>query len=228
MTPAASKASRFALPVSYVVIAAYWIACAIRESSVPTTIAMVPGSVAIKALIASALIFPLLHWSGEPPEVLGLRSKPLLRPLLLGLAFGALLFVLSSILVGPIMKALLGGEPMSKTLLTLLLEPRNLPFWFAGALLAGYVEELMRIFVITRFERLGRPALVAALLVDSIAFGLIHRYQGLSAVVTNLLFGIGMGVLFLRRRSAVELMTAHAVNDLIAISLALATLKPGA
>jgi membrane protease YdiL (CAAX protease family) len=100
-------------------------------------------------------------------------------------------------------------------------------FVMLTGLLAGYSEELIRIFVLTRCEAaLGRAGLAAALVVDSIVFGLTHRYQGMSGVVTNVVFAIVIGVFFLRRRSALEVMVAHAVNDLIAISLAFAMAPP--
>ncbi len=66
---------------------------------------------------------------------------------------------------------------------------------------AGFGEEIIwRGFVMTRVAGLlgkGRRAWVASLLITSIAFGLLHLYQGASGVVMNGITGLLLGTLFI-------------------------------
>ena len=66
---------------------------------------------------------------------------------------------------------------------------------------AGFGEEIIwRGFVMTRVAGLlgkGRRAWVASLLITSIAFGLLHFYQGASGVVMTGTTGLLLGTLFL-------------------------------
>ena len=152
-----------------------------------------------------------------------MRRTPWFRPTLIGLALGLAFFVLFNVLVGPIMHSVFRGPPTPTAVLTLLREPTNFPFWLTTALLAGYGEELIRIFALTRFERAwARSGVMIALGVDSVVFGLTHRYQGVAGMITTGLSGLAWGLIFLRRRSATEVMVSHAFFDTISILLAFA------
>jgi len=50
-------------------------------------------------------------------------------------------------------------------------------------------------------------------------FGVGHTYQGLAAVITNVLQGLLFAGVYLRKRSAWEPVVAHAVFHLIGITL---------
>jgi hypothetical protein len=72
----------------------------------------------------------------------------------------------------------------------------------------------------TRFEKLsGRSGLVFALILGSLVFGLGHTYQGLDAVLANAIQGLLFALVYLRKRAAWEPVVAHAVYDLIGITL---------
>src|SRR5205085_1551 len=92
-------------------------------------------------------------------------------------------------------------------------EPRNLLAWLPiGIFGGGVVEELQRIFIFTRFEkRLGRPGLIFGIVLSSTMFGLGHRYQGLAIAISTAVSGLVFAFVYLRRRSALEPITAHAL-----------------
>jgi membrane protease YdiL (CAAX protease family) len=98
-------------------------------------------------------------------------------------------------------------------------DPRHLFAWLPISVFAGgFVEELQRVFVLTRFEkRFGRPGLVFAILASSAVFGHGHLYQGVGTAIGTGLAGVTYSLLYLRRRSALEPMAAHACADVIAV-----------
>lgn len=90
-------------------------------------------------------------------------------------------------------------------------------FWMALVGLVGgaYREELLRAFCLTRFERVfGRPGLLAAMAIDSVVFGLGHRYQGDAAVVFSAVMGLGYAGIFVRSRRVIDAMLAHGAWNL--------------
>jgi membrane protease YdiL (CAAX protease family) len=87
-----------------------------------------------------------------------------------------------------------------------------------GILGGGLTEELSRIFVLTRFEKaFQRPGLYVALIFSSVIFGIGHLYQGTGAAISTGIYGVVIGLIFIRRRSALEVITAHAFSDVLAI-----------
>ena len=98
-------------------------------------------------------------------------------------------------------------------------EPTNLLAWIPiGIFGGGVVEELQRIFIFTRFEKwLGRPGLILGIVLSSVMFGLGHRYQGLGIAIGTGISGGLLALLYLRRRSAIEPITAHAFSDVLAM-----------
>jgi membrane protease YdiL (CAAX protease family) len=84
----------------------------------------------------------------------------------------------------------------------------------------GFSEELWRIFVLTRFEKLlGRTGLIFALIAGSIIFGVGHLYQGVNSVITVGIVGFLYSLVYLRKRLALEAIIAHATYDIIAVLL---------
>jgi len=97
----------------------------------------------------------------------------------------------------------------------LLKTPRDAAIFAVVVVLAGGVrEEVQRAFLLHRFERwLGGG--VVGVIVVSLAFGSGHYLQGVDAVVATTILGALWGVVYLRRRSAVAPMVAHAGFDLL-------------
>jgi membrane protease YdiL (CAAX protease family) len=162
----------------------------------------------------------LLFLQREQPGNLGFTSEKWVKQLGIGLFFGAVMFVLinvglNSILNGIFPRTSDGGVP----LLSYFSDIRNLYAWLLiGILGGGFVEELMRIFVLTRFEKaFGIAGLYGALLVSSIVFGIGHLYQGTGSAISTGLSGLILGMIFIRRRSAIEVITIHAFADVLSI-----------
>ena len=215
--------------ISVAVILAQWIAKAIANTTyVDTRFARISSmqGLARMALTNSAFVVIsvnlLLVLSRERYGDLGFHRRRLLRQIGLGALFGVLMFTLDTLLINPVASAL-APETASQGIDMGVFFGRlsYVPIWLAIALLkGGFAEELWRIFGLTRFEKLfGRTGLVLALIASSLVFGLGHAYQGLGTVLANGVHGLLYAGVYLRRRSAWEPVVAHAVFDLIGVTL---------
>ena len=101
--------------------------------------------------------------------------------------------------------------------------------FFVMAIYGGGIgEELRRVFVLTRFEKLwGRLGLAIALGAHAVAFGAAHMYQGTQVAIGIGISNLAVSLVFLRRRSAIEMITAHATFDIIGITLGYLILYKG-
>jgi membrane protease YdiL (CAAX protease family) len=173
-------------------------------------------------ILTVASVTLLLVLSRETYGDLGFHGRRLLRQLGLGLLFGVGIFVLVTFAISPLLEALLPETaPPGVDLSVFFDRVAYLPIWLTIAILkGGFVEELWRIFGLTRFERLfGRAGLALALIAGSIVFGLGHAYQGLGAALANAVQGLLFALIYLRKRAVWEAVVAHAVYDLIGITL---------
>ena len=164
----------------------------------------------------------LLYFSRETYRDVGFHRHHLLRQLGLGFLLGTGIFVLDTFLIGPLAEALLPKTSLEGIDMGVLFgNVAHIPVLLMVVLLkGGFAEELWRTFTLTRFEkRFGKAGLLFALTASSIMFGLGHLYQGLDTVVTNAIQGLLYALVYLRKRSAWEAVSAHAVYDLIAITL---------
>ena len=156
---------------------------------------------------------------------MGVSRSDWKRHLLRGLLYGLILFVLLNVGLNNVLSGLFPKpESQGTTVMMYLAEPRNLLVWILlGILGGGVVEELIRIFVLTRFERaFHAPGLYFALICSSVVFGFGHLYQGTGAAISTGISGLIMGLIFIRRRSALEVIAAHAFSDVLAILAAYA------
>jgi membrane protease YdiL (CAAX protease family) len=179
--------------------------------------ALANGAVAVLAVTL------LLWFSKETYLGTGFRKENVFKQLGVGVGLGVLLFILDTFVVSPFADALLPKTSAEDIDMSRLLGSfAYLPIWIAMALLkGGFVEELWRIFALTRFKKTFRTAgLVFALIASSIVFGFGHLYQGTGAVVTNAIEGLLYALIYLRKRSAWEPVFAHAMFDLIGVILA--------
>jgi len=96
------------------------------------------------------------------------------------------------------------------------------PIWiFLAVFKGGVVEEGMRVFGLTRFEKVfGRPGLLTAAVVGSIVFGINHLYQGVDSAIGTGVQALLFILIYLRRRRTLEAVAAHAVYDIIGITIA--------
>jgi membrane protease YdiL (CAAX protease family) len=227
-----NASTKTVLFISIAVILAKWIAKAITNTTyVDTMFARISSiqGLALTALTNGAFVVIsvtlLLVLSQEKYSDLGFHRRRLLRQIGLGALFGVSIFVLDTLLISPVASALVPKTASQGIDMSVFFGKLSyIPIWLAIALLkGGFTEELWRIFGLTRFEKLfGRTGLVLALIASSLAFGLGHAYQGLGAVLANAVQGLLYAGVYLRKRSAWEPVVAHAVFDLIGITLGFA------
>ena len=171
-------------------------------------------------IIVLTAVFLLLRLEGEGFEALGLRFREWPKHLGIGLLFGLVMFVVLNVGLSSVMSSLLPRTAASgPSILTFFKEPVNLLAWLPiGIFGGGVVEELQRIFIFTRFEKwLGRPGLILGIVLSSVMFGLGHRYQGLGIAISTAVSGVLFALVYLRRRSALEPIAAHAFSDVLAM-----------
>ncbi|MDH4271597.1 MAG: CPBP family intramembrane metalloprotease, partial [Candidatus Aminicenantes bacterium] len=164
----------------------------------------------------------LLLLSRESYRDVGFRKQDLLRQLRNGCLFGLLIFILDTIVLSPILEAVLPPTSAQGIDMARLFDQAFfLPvFIFIALFKGGFSEELWRVFILTRFEKaLGRPGLVLALVLSSAAFGVGHLYQGVSGMISIGLIGFLYALVYLRKRLMLEAVFAHAAFNLIQIVL---------
>jgi membrane protease YdiL (CAAX protease family) len=229
LTRTLEENTRTFLFLSVAVILAKWIIKAITNTVyVDTSLARISSvqDIARTALTNGAFVVIsvtlLLVLSRERYGDLGFHRRRLLRQIGLGVLFGVLIFVLDTLLISPVASALVPETASQGVDMSVFFGKLSyIPIWLVIALLkGGLTEELWRIFCLTRFEKLfGRAGLILALIAGSLVFGLGHAYQGLGTVLAEGVQGLLYAGVYLRRRSAWEPVVAHAVFDLIGITL---------
>jgi membrane protease YdiL (CAAX protease family) len=171
-------------------------------------------------IIVLAVLLLLLRLEGEGLAQLGVTRHRWSRHVGVGLAIGLAMFVVLNVVLDSVMNTLIPRPPSSgPSVMAFFKNPRNLLVWLPiGIFGGGVVEELERIFVLTRFEKwLGRPGLILAVALSSAMFGYGHLYQGVGTALATMLSGIVFSLVYLRRRSALEPITAHAFSDVLAM-----------
>ncbi|MBI5806562.1 CPBP family intramembrane metalloprotease [candidate division TA06 bacterium] len=168
------------------------------------------------------LVWYLLKLANEGFGSLGFNRNQLGKQIAIGALFGIGIFALDTILVSPVLGALLpNAAAEGENIKYLFGKLYNFPILlFLGIFKGGFLEELWRIFVLTRFEKAFRkPGLIFALIFFSLMFGLGHAYQGISGIISTAIIGFLDGLVYLRKRNAMEAVTAHAVFDVVALVL---------
>jgi len=174
------------------------------------------------ATITILIVWGLTYLSKENFQNLGFVKKNLLKQVLIGMLFGFVIFMTVKLIIDPLVNLLVSDKVGQESDLKFLFSNiYNLPVLMILAIYkGGFSEELWRIFIIAKFEKaFGRKGLIIALIVGSIIFGVGHLYQGLSGFISISIMGLLYALVFLRRRSAIEAITAHATYDLIAVTL---------
>lgn len=211
------------LRVSLSVIVLYWcwqILAQRAPQPLPAQFSDFALRVVRSKLLVGASLFALLRLEGEGLASLGCSPVEWRKRLGFGLAAGLAMFVGFNVALDSLFNALIPKAPTSGvSVLSYFEAPANLLLWLPiGVFGGGVIEELQRVFIITRFERwLGRPGLVLGVVLSSVMFGFGHRYQGLGTALSTGVAGITFALLYLRRRSALEPITAHAASDVLAI-----------
>lgn len=161
----------------------------------------------------------LLLWLERDWHGMGFSVKNYTKQFGMGLLIGLAMFLLFNVGLASILNTIFPKPAGASGILIYFKEPGNLVAWLLiGIFGGGVVEEIMRIFVLTRFEKqFNQYGLYIALIISSLVFGLGHLYQGTGAAIATGLSGLVLGVIYIRRRSAIEVITIHAFSDILAI-----------
>lgn len=176
----------------------------------------------INAGVVILSVILLLRLSQEKFGDIGFTRADLLKQLRNGFLFGALIFILDTFLISPITDALLPATSAQGIDKSSLFGNTSyvLVFLFIGLFKGGLSEELWRIFVLSRFEKLsGRVGLILALIASSVIFGIGHLYQGMGGMISISITGFLYALVYLRKRFALEAVFAHSTQNLISIVL---------
>ena len=174
-------------------------------------------------IIIFLVIAGLLRLSRETFRDIGFTSEQLGRQLGIGTLFGFALFIVQQVLISPVIDVFLPPTAARGVdLAPLFHNIAQYPIWiFLAVFKGGVVEEGMRVFGLTRFEKVfGRPGLVTAAVVGSIVFGINHLYQGVDSAIGTGVQALLFILIYLRRRRTLEAVAAHAVYDIIGITIA--------
>jgi membrane protease YdiL (CAAX protease family) len=214
---------RTTLGISLGAIVLHWIYQIVSERSAPALPAHFSEfvlAVVRNKLIVFGTIALLLRLEGERFDALGVSRQNWIHHLGAGLVVGLAMFVGLNVALNSVMNSLIPKPPASgPSLMLFFKQPGNLLAWLPiGIFGGGVVEEIERIFVLTRFEKcLGRPGLILGVTLSSAMFGVGHLYQGLGTAISTASSGLVFALVFLRRRSALEPVIAHAFSDVLAM-----------
>ncbi len=179
------------------------------------------NSAMVSAGMTLGLIMSLLWLSGDGLAEIGFSRCRLLYRLGSGVLMGIGMFVLATFIIHPISSNIAPSRTSDTDLAALLANPLHLPFWIMLCVVkGGLAEELWRVLALDRFERcFGRGGLFVAVVLSSCAFAFGHLYQGIDSVISTGVTSIIYAGIYVRRQSAVELVTAHATRDIVGVSL---------
>lgn len=187
----------------------------------PSSLNELLAHASLEGLLTISMIGLLLWLGREDPGSIGFDRKDFKRQLRSGVIAGAVIFALANLMTS-VLSAFINSTDAAGGVKHLFKNPYQLPLWlFLGIFGGGVVEELERAFILTRFEKLlGKSGLYLAILLSTLFFGLGHLYQGVAAAVGIALTGSFYAVVYLRKRSLLEAMVAHAFYDSVGIVLA--------
>jgi membrane protease YdiL (CAAX protease family) len=147
------------------------------------------------------------------------------------LAFGLLLIPISFIVAATVVKSAQLIDPalhnVARNPLADLARTRGAAIMFAFVVMiaGGVREEIQRGFILLRFQQyLGGGAL--GLVLFSVLFGIGHLEQGHDVAIAVATLGAFWGIIYLRRRSVVGPMVAHAGFNLAQVIVLVLTSRP--
>lgn len=216
--------ARQKLLISITAIIFYWLYSFLISSKtvphIPSDIGSLFLQIMKTKIIVFTVLFLFLRLEGDSFGSLGFTTQNLLKQIGMALAFGAGIWIAVHIIFQPIIKILLPEAPaQAGTDMTIFMKDLvSVGIWMPIIVIGTFVEELERIFMLTRFEKwLGKNGIYIALILSSVAFGIGHLYQGLNTAIGTGLGGLLYGLVYLRKRSAWEAVLAHAFFDIISI-----------
>jgi len=178
---------------------------------------------ALLSMLFVTILFYFLYRKIHPEgfKIFRLNAEHLKKDALIGIGFAVLLAAISIFIIIPL------AGPENKTIVEAQKLVHTLPFInivTAGIFLGGFSEELFfRGHIITSISMISlksRYLVILAVTVSAILFGLGHEYQGLLGTLFSGLTSIIFALLYIKRKSLVSPMIAHALYDtLVAIAI---------
>jgi membrane protease YdiL (CAAX protease family) len=216
------SSKKAALAISLLAIATLWAYRIVSQGgshALPAEFPLFALKISIGKCLMLAAIYVLLRLGGERFAQLGLSREAWPRHLAIGIGIGVAMFCLFNVGLASILGGLFPRAGTGPSVMDYFRNPSHLWLWLPiGIFGGGVVEELERIFVLTRFEQWkGRAGLVVGVILSSAMFGFGHLYQGLGGAIATGLSGALLAMVYLRRRSALEAIAAHALSDVLAI-----------
>lgn len=190
-----------------------------QDSSGALSLTYVAALTLADTVLLVALIAILLRAHGERLRGLLLGERSIGGELLVGLPLTFASLAIALVVLGGIQLLAPSLHTVEHNpLQDLLRTPRGAVVFGVIVVVAGGVrEEIQRAFLLQRFERWLGGATVGVV-VASVAFGAGHLLQGIDAVAATAVLGAFWGVVYLRRRSVVAPMTAHAGFNLLQVA----------
>lgn len=171
------------------------------------------------------LVWLSLRRRGASWDEVGLaRPRSWIRTIVLGVVIAVAIFVVTQIVLSSLVLPLVGAPDSSRFAAIagnpMLLSGGLFSVWTAAA----FGEEILfRGYVIQRLALLagsGAWAWMGAVIGQSVVFGLIHFYQGLSGIVITAVVGLQFGIALLAvGRNLWVLIIAHGLIDTVSLVL---------
>ena len=213
------------LKITIGLIVFYWIYSLLSaftsEQVVPPTVIEVFQKIIFLQLGFFALVFLLMKFGSVRFSDLGMGRDNMSKSIWIGAGWGLLAFVFINIGLNSLLQVVLPDTAETNGVdMTIYFEDSSyLIVWILlGIFGGGFVEELERIFVLTRFEDwMGKYGLYLALGVNVLVFAMGHLYQGTSGAISAGVSGLIFALVYLRKRSGIEAIACHATFDVVGI-----------
>jgi uncharacterized protein len=216
---------------------AIWSGFTVDQSAIPIPSALGSALNAVLMVAAFGGLVLLAMWllNGEPPHALSLKPSGLGRDIFQGVYLCGVLLALQIAYMG--IYSVLSGQPVAPPAFNAELgkalagDRWLLAVWLTlvAWLQAGFLEEYMRAFMLSRLWRVWpSPAgQWLALLGSSLLFGMGHMYQGALGVYGTALIGFILGAHYLRNGRVLPLIIGHALyNSCVMAALAVGSNLP--
>lgn len=177
--------------------------------------------------ITAGLAYWMAFSFGGPSELGLTRPDNWLKTLIIGICAGVGMLVIARFIINPFAIKLFGPWLSPEMFAPL---KGNLPQLFINVIVISWLhaalceEIIFRGFILRWVERLaggGQGALLLAIIVQAILFGLSHYPQGRTGILTTMLGGLLWGAIFLAGgRQLWVVIVGHATVDTILFTLA--------
>jgi len=229
LNPTQAKWFKKYLPIFGVSV--YWLYQLIKLWLAPTKDIPTLESILIFSLIEAAFVYlvvELLLKLSQSSLLEKIKEASSKRSIGQGLIWASVIFLMITFVVNPIAQIVIQKFDISFTAeqlssLSLFRHPYAPLFWVLISVFGGgFAEETIRCFSLQFFENnFGKIGIYFCLILSSVLFGFGHIYQGPVGALTHLGTGLLFGFLFISKRNLVTNIVAHAVYDLIGVTVAL-------